>query len=91
MKRTVVLLAALLTLPGVLQPPANEEQRLERARKAFLKLLERGEMYGYEIIDALSKKTQGVLEMGQSTLYPLLYNLEAKGLIERALAGELIR
>ena len=49
---------------------------------AVLKLLERGEMYGYEIIEALSKKTQGVLEMGQSTLYPLLYNLEAKGLIE---------
>ncbi len=34
-------IAALLTLPGVLQPPANEEQRLERARKAFLKLLDR--------------------------------------------------
>jgi uncharacterized protein (TIGR00255 family) len=34
-------LAALLSLPGVLQPPANEEQRLERARKAYLKLLER--------------------------------------------------
>jgi PadR family transcriptional regulator PadR len=49
---------------------------------AVLKLLERHEMYGYEIIDALSKKTEGVLEMGQSTLYPLLYNLEGKGLIE---------
>ncbi|MBC7834164.1 MAG: YicC family protein [Phycisphaerales bacterium] len=32
-------LAALLTLPGVLQPPANEEQRLERARAALLKLV----------------------------------------------------
>lgn len=49
---------------------------------AVLKLLERGEMYGYEIIDALSRRTAGVLAMGQSTLYPLLYNLEAKGLIE---------
>jgi PadR family transcriptional regulator PadR len=39
-------------------------------------------MYGYELIDALSKRTEGVLAMGQSTLYPLLYNLEAKGLIE---------
>ncbi|MGE3108767.1 MAG: YicC/YloC family endoribonuclease [Phycisphaerales bacterium] len=34
-------LAALLTLPGVLQPPANEEQRLERTRQALLKLLHR--------------------------------------------------
>lgn len=48
---------------------------------AVLKLLERGEMYGYELVEALSKRTDGVLEMGQSTLYPLLYNLEAKGLV----------
>jgi uncharacterized protein (TIGR00255 family) len=33
-------LAALLSLPGVLQPPANEEERLHRARAAFGKLLE---------------------------------------------------
>jgi len=32
--------ASLLTLPGVLQPPANEEARLHRARSAFLPLLE---------------------------------------------------
>ena len=49
---------------------------------AVLKLLERGEMYGYEIVEALEKRTDGVLAMGQSTLYPMLYNLEAKGLIE---------
>ncbi len=49
---------------------------------AVLKLLERGEMYGYEIAEALAKRTDGLLQMGQSTLYPMLYNLEAKGLIE---------
>ncbi len=49
---------------------------------AVLKLLERGEMYGYELVEALSKRTEGVLDMGQSTLYPLLYNLEAKGLVK---------
>lgn len=31
----------LLALPGVLQPPSNEEDRFERAREAFLKLLDR--------------------------------------------------
>lgn len=30
---------ALLALPGVLQPPPNEEQKIERARAAFTKLL----------------------------------------------------
>lgn len=49
---------------------------------AVLKLLQRAEMYGYELVEALSTRSEGVLAMGQSTLYPLLYNLEAKGLIE---------
>lgn len=49
---------------------------------AVLKLLERQPMYGYELVDALDRATEGVLAVGQSTLYPLLYNLEAKGLIE---------
>ncbi len=48
---------------------------------AVLKLLERGEMYGYEIVEALERRTEGVLALGQSTLYPMLYNLEAKGFI----------
>jgi len=48
---------------------------------AVLKLLERGQMYGYEIVEALEKRTEGVLAMGQSTLYPMLYNLEAKGFV----------
>lgn len=49
---------------------------------AVMKLLERGEMYGYEIVQALTRRTGGILELGQSSLYPMLYNLEAKGLIE---------
>ncbi len=49
---------------------------------AVLKLLSSKEMYGYELVEALAKQTDGVLAMGQSTLYPMLYNLEAKGLIE---------
>jgi PadR family transcriptional regulator PadR len=49
---------------------------------AVLRLLSSREMYGYELVEALSRQTGGVLAMGQSTLYPLLYNLEAKGLVE---------
>lgn len=49
---------------------------------AVLKLLERREMYGYELVEALSQQSDGVLSMGQSTLYPMLYNLQAKGWIE---------
>lgn len=49
---------------------------------AVMKLLAaRGEMYGYELVQALEQRTDGILKMGQSTLYPMLYNLEAKGLV----------
>lgn len=48
---------------------------------AVLTLLQDGEMYGYELVKALAKRTDGVLDLGQSTLYPMLYNLEAKGLV----------
>jgi len=48
---------------------------------AVLTLLSRGDMYGYELVQALEQRSQGVLAMGQSTLYPMLYNLEAKGLV----------
>jgi PadR family transcriptional regulator PadR len=60
------------------------EQQLMRGAGpvAILKLLQNSEMYGYELIKALDDQSSGVLAMGQSSLYPLLYNLEAKGLIE---------
>ena len=48
---------------------------------AVMRLLQGGERYGYEMIELLERQTAGVLAMGQSTLYPLLYNLEAKGWI----------
>lgn len=49
---------------------------------AVLTLLERREMYGYELVEALERSSGGILAMGQSTVYPLLYNLEGKGLVE---------
>lgn len=49
---------------------------------AVMKQLSRGEMYGYELVKALSRQSGGLLDMGQSTLYPMLYNLEAKGLVD---------
>jgi PadR family transcriptional regulator PadR len=48
---------------------------------AVLKLLEGGPKYGYELIQSLDRSSDGILAMGQSTLYPLLYNLEAQGLV----------
>ncbi|MEM1165430.1 MAG: PadR family transcriptional regulator [Planctomycetota bacterium] len=49
---------------------------------AVLALLSSGERYGYELVEQLDRRTDGTLAMGQSTVYPMLYNLEAKGLIK---------
>ena len=46
---------------------------------AVLKLLKRRSMYGYELVTEVTKRSDGVLKLGQSTLYPLLYNLERRG------------
>ncbi len=48
---------------------------------AVMQLLSAGEMYGYEIVETLTTQSRGVFQLGQSTLYPMLYNLESKGLV----------
>ncbi len=49
---------------------------------AVLTMLDRTEMYGYELVEALEASSGGLLAMGQSTVYPLLYNLEGRGHVE---------
>ena len=46
-----------------------------------LKLLSEKDMYGYEMIDTLRKKSQNVFEFKAGTLYPLLHGLEDKGML----------
>ena len=47
----------------------------------LLKLLEEKDMYGYEMIEALRERSQNVFELKAGTLYPLLHNLEEKGML----------
>src|SRR6185295_13895304 len=51
------------------------------APTAVMQVLAGGEKYGYELVETLARQSNGVLGIGQSTLYPLLYNLEAKELV----------
>lgn len=57
----------------------------------ILKLLSEEDMYGYEMIDTLRKRSQNVFELKAGTLYPLLHGLEEKGLVtvyEQEYAGK---
>ena len=47
-----------------------------------LEILSRGQMYGYELSQAIEQRSSDVLTLGKGTLYPLLYNLEARKLIK---------
>ena len=46
-----------------------------------LHLLSPGEAYGYEIVSRLTAETNGVLEVTDGTLYPVLYRLERAGFV----------
>ena len=47
-----------------------------------LEILSGGRMYGYELSQAIEQRSGEVLTLGKGTLYPLLYNLEAKKLVK---------
>lgn len=47
----------------------------------LLKLLSEKDMYGYEMIDTLRRRSQNVFELKAGSLYPLLHSLEEKNLL----------
>lgn len=48
----------------------------------LLRLLDEKDMYGYEMIDTLRKKSNNVFELKAGTLYPLLHTLVEKGMLK---------
>ena len=48
----------------------------------ILKLLEEKDMYGYEMIETLAKKSDHTFDLKAGTLYPILHSLEKKGFVE---------
>ena len=52
------------------------------APTVVLEILSRGPMYGYQLSQAIEQRSKNILTLGKGTLYPLLYNLEAKKLIK---------
>ena len=51
------------------------------APAVVLEILSRGQMYGYELSQAIEQRSGDILTLGKGTLYPLLYNLEAQRLV----------
>jgi PadR family transcriptional regulator PadR len=47
----------------------------------ILAVLEAGPSYGYAIVKELNERAEGILQLGEGTIYPVLYRLEEKKLI----------
>lgn len=47
-----------------------------------LQLLSQKRMYGYQLIVEMKEKSQGLFEMKEGTLYPILYRLEDDELVK---------
>lgn len=47
----------------------------------ILKLLEEKDMYGYQIIEELSQRSENVFCLKTGTLYPILHGLENDGMV----------
>ena len=45
----------------------------------LLRLLSEKDMYGYEMIDTLSKRSNNIFELKVGTLYPLLHSMVKSG------------
>ena len=47
----------------------------------LLAILQSGPSYGYAIVKELNSRAEGLLQMGEGTIYPVLHRLEEKGLV----------
>ncbi|MEW8973532.1 MAG: helix-turn-helix transcriptional regulator [Tissierellaceae bacterium] len=48
----------------------------------ILSLLDEKDMYGYQMIEELEKRSNNIFELKAGTLYPLLHGLEKQGYLE---------
>lgn len=59
-----------------------KKQSIEHAQLLILSLLSSRDMYGYEMIVELSRRSEQVFEMKEGTLYPVLHALEKERYVE---------
>lgn len=59
-----------------------KKQSMEHTRLLVLSLLAGEDMYGYQMITELARRSDRTFEMKEGTLYPVLHGLEKDGLVE---------
>ena len=59
-----------------------KKQTMDHAQLLVLSLLAGEDMYGYQMIMELARRSDHTFEMKEGTLYPVLHGLERQGLVE---------
>ena len=60
----------------------KKKQSIEHTQLLVLSLLAKEDMYGYQMIVELARRSDHTFEMKEGTLYPVLHGLEKDGLVE---------
>lgn len=69
-------------MPYIYSPMFDRELKKGSAELLVLSLLEHQSRHGYEISKLIEMRSGGVLSFNVASLYPMLYRLEKKGLIQ---------
>ena len=56
-------------------------RNLYRIEMLILRTLEEGDCYGYQLTQTITEKTNGIINIAEGTMYPLMYKLLDKGFI----------
>ena len=67
---------------GAITMKVNKNMVSGNTAMLILKLISEKDMYGYEMIDTLSKRSDNVFELKVGTLYPLLHSMVQSGYLE---------
>lgn len=59
-----------------------KKKSIDHTQLLLLKLLSTEDMYGYQIILELARRSSNVFEMKEGTLYPVLHGMEREGYVE---------
>ena len=59
-----------------------KKQNMDRTRLLVMGLLGNGDMYGYQMIVELERRSDGTFSMKEGTLYPVLHGMEKDGLVD---------
>ena len=59
-----------------------KKKSIDHTQLLLLKLLSSEDMYGYQIILELARRSSNVFEMKEGTLYPVLHGMEREGYVE---------